>query len=164
MDEARKEIETVLKEEELVPLLVALATIEESEGKSQAAEKHYRRALELQPGNVITNNNLAMLLVKLNQSPEEALKLAEKAYQGQPNSTQILGTYACALYRAGKYKKARKALMDAARLNPEDAWVRYFLGKLLLDEKKTSEGRFHLEGVLILDPEFPNKAEIQKLL
>jgi tetratricopeptide (TPR) repeat protein len=164
LDEAHKEIEAVLKTEELVPLLVAMATIEESREKPKNAENYYRRALKIHPNNIIASNNLAMILVRMNRSPKEALKLAEKAISVKPNNAQILGTYSCALYQAGKYNKAKKALFQAVRVSPGDAWVRYFYGKLLLKEKQPVEGRFHLEGVLILDPEFPLKAEIQKIL
>ena len=164
MDEAGKEIEAVLKTEQLVPLLVAMASVEESKDKLKSAKDYYRRALTLDRENIIASNNLAMLLVRMNQSPQEALNLAETARSGMPNNPQILGTYACALYRAGKYEKARESLFQAVRLSPDDAWVRYFLGKLLLKEKQSIKGLFHLEGVLILDPEFSYRDEIQKLL
>jgi tetratricopeptide (TPR) repeat protein len=164
LQEARKEIETVLRREELVPLLVALATIEESEGNMQAAEKYYRRALAKQAGDIISNNNLAMLLVRSNRSAKEALSLAERARKAMPRNPQILGTYACALFQADKFEEARKILPQAVRLNPGDPWVRYCFGKLLLRDRKLEEARFHLEGALFLDPAFPNKEEIKGLM
>jgi tetratricopeptide (TPR) repeat protein len=164
LPEARKEIETVLKTEELAPLLVALATIEEAEKNMQAAEKYYRRALTKKPGDIISSNNLAMLLVRANKSGREALSLAESARKAMPQNPQILGTYACALYQADKHAEARKILPQAMRLNPGDPWVRYFLGKTLLKEKRSEEARLHLEGVLVLDPSFPHKEEIRTLI
>jgi tetratricopeptide (TPR) repeat protein len=164
LQEARNEIEAVLKSEELVPLLVALATIEESDRKMGAAEKNYRRALAKQPGDIISSNNLAMLLIRANRATKEALSLAETARKARPTNPQILGTYACALFRAERYDEARKILPLAVRLNPGDPWARYFLGKVFLREKKLEEARLHLEGVLVLDPTFPHKEEIKGLV
>jgi tetratricopeptide (TPR) repeat protein len=164
LDEAFIEIETVLKTDEIVHLLVAKATIYESQNKPEEAYKTYQRALELSPENIIANNNIAMLMIRENISSENALHYAEKAYKTKPNNPKIFSTYACALYSANNIKKAKKMLTQAVRISPGDAWVRFFYGKLLFKEKKLQQSILHLEGTMIIDPEFPNIDEIQKLL
>jgi tetratricopeptide (TPR) repeat protein len=163
-DEARAEIEAVLEKQELGPLLVALGYVDESQGRPQAAERRYRRALTLHPDNVIASNNLAMLLVATSRNPDEALRLAEAARSQQPNSGQVFGTYACALLHAGREDEARAALSKAIRLSPSDPWARYCYGKALQGTSRDAERRLHLEGALILDSDFPRADEIRRLL
>ncbi len=164
IDEARAEIERVLKSEEVVPLLVARGYIHESQGEPEEAERRYRRAITLDPGNVVAGNNLAMLLVRREKAPKEALALAESARKMQPRNGSVLGTYAVALAHAGKRADALTALAQAVRVTPGDAWVRYFYGKTLLQENRADEAKVHLEASLVLDRAFPRKEEVQNLL
>ncbi len=163
-DEAAEIIRTVLEKEENLPLLVAMGTIQEAQGNFKEAERFYRRALKIEPDYVITNNNLAMLLVQMNKAPQEALFLAEKAYVKKSDNPMILGTYGCALYRAGKFKTARDILSRVLKSSPGDTWSRYCYGSILFKEKNLSLAKLHLEGVLILDADFVHKKEIKKKL
>ena len=165
LDEAKEQIETVLADKkDDVSLLAALAVLEQTQGDLKQAEKHYRRVLRLDPGNVLANNNLAMLLLELNRSADEALKLVEAALEKAPQSATVLTTHACALLEAKQHDAARKALANAVRFSPSEPWVRYSYGKLLCSDGELEEGRTHLEGCLILDADFPRKAEVEKLL
>ena len=163
-DEARQEIQAVLSEEELPPLLAALGYIFETEGELEAAEQQYRKALALQPSNVLVANNLAMLLVRMDKNAEEALQFAVLAKNQQPQNSQILGTHACALYHAGQLDEALDALARAVRISPSDAWARYCYGKSLYEAKQYEAGKIHLEGALILDHEFARASEIRELV
>lgn len=162
-DEARLEIETALKERELAPLVFALGTIDEAEGKLDAAERRYRRVLALMNNNPLAANNLAMLLVKTGKGEKEALKLAEQANRAIPNNAIIQGTYGCALQHAGRNAEAVKVLGPVVAATPKDAWSRYCLGKSLVAEKRVADARNHLQQVLRDDPKFPRRAEIEKL-
>jgi len=162
--EAAESISIVLAKEENLPLLVAMGTIQEEQGNFKEAESFYRRALKVEPDDVIANNNLAMLLVQINKASQEALFLAEKAYVKKSDNPMILGTYGCALYRAGKIKDAKEMLSQALKRSPGDVWSRYCYGSILLQEKQMAMAKLHLEGVLILDPDFVYKEEINKIL
>jgi len=163
-DEARTEIETVLKTQESPPLIFALATIDEAEGKFDAAERRYRRALELSPGNPLASNNLAMLLIKNGTAGNEAMKLAEHANRAIPNHPVIQGTYACALQQAGRNKDAIRLLEPVVTMTPKEPWARYCLGKALAAEKRAVDARGHLAQLLVLAPAFARRAEVEKLL
>lgn len=164
IDEASEQIQIVLKNGEQVPLLIAMGTIEESKANFKEAKKYYRRALSKEPDNVIANNNLAMILVRADKLHEEAFKMAAKAFAKLRENPMVMGSYAGALYRSGKDDQARDLFAKVVVISPADAWSRYFYGLLLLKERKIKEALVHLEGVLIIDPDFPEKASIQSKL
>jgi len=162
--EARTELEIVLKRQESAKLVFALATIDEAQGNPAAAEQRYRRALELAPGNPMTANNLAMLLIKTGRQPGEAVKLAVLANRALPGNAIIQGTYGCALAETGRYSEAIRLLEPVVAATPKEAWSRYCLGKALIAEKRPVEGRHHLTRVLQIDSGFVRKRETEKLL
>jgi predicted Zn-dependent protease len=105
-----------------------------------------------------------MLLIEQDRSPDEALQLVKPARAQIPRDAKIMGTHACALFVANQTDAAAKALADAVRVSPNDAWVRYCYGKLLLENGDREAAESHLEGCLILDPNFARRTEIQRLL
>lgn len=164
LDEARKEIEAVLKTQETPPLVFALATVDEAQGKLDAAERRYRRVLQLMPNNPLPANNLAMLLLRAGKSADEALRLAEQARRALPNNAIVESTYGCALSHAGRNREAVTVLEPVLKATPKDAWAHYCLGRSLLLEKNPSEATTHLAQVLQLDPKFPLRTQLEKML
>ncbi len=146
---------------ETASLAFTRGVIAESMGDEAGAERHYRRALALAPESHLVQNNLAMVLVRSGTRGEEALKLAEAAHSRAPEDITILGTYACALAVAGRQPEAHRALAKAVRAAPRDPWVRYHLGLIKLARGQTAEARLHLEGALVLQPDFPHRAQIE---
>lgn len=163
-EEARVEIETLLKTGGKASLLSTLGYIAEQQGDDTRAIEQYRRAIELQPEDSVAQNNLAMLMIKTGRDAQAALKYARAAHKASPDSALVLGTYACALQNAGKQKEAGKVLPRAVQLNLRDAWLRYFYGKHLLVTGDKKKARIHLEGALVLDENFPRSSELNQLL
>jgi tetratricopeptide (TPR) repeat protein len=163
LDEARETLDAVLAEERSAPLLVARGYVDERAGDVAAAAERYRDAVRADPGNVVASNNLAMAMVRLDRNPEEALAHARHAFSVRPDNAAIYGTHAVALAHAGEIEEALPALRRAVRIAPDDPWARYFLGKLLR-ETDADEARAQLEAATILDPAFPRRAEIERLL
>ena len=163
-EEARREIEAALQVQELPPLVFALATIDEAEGKTQAAEARYRQTLKLTPGNPLATNNLAMLLLKSDREPVEALKLAAEARAAIPNNAIIEGTWGCALVANGRAGEAVTVLEAVVKADPADPWVRYCLSKALIAQKRGSEALPHLKHLLQSDERFPRRDEVNKLI
>lgn len=163
-DEARKEMEAVLRTQELPPVVFALGTIDEAQGKLQAAEVRYRQTLKLTPGNPLAANNLAMLLLKSDKGAAEALKLAGEARRAIPNNAIIEGTWGCALVANGRPGEAVKVLEGVVKAVPDDPWVRYCLGKGLIGQQRGKEAAPHLKQVLQLDERFSRRDEVNKLI
>lgn len=162
--QARDEFEAVLKSRELPAALFALATMDEAQGRLDAAEQRYRRVLALAPGNPFAANNLAMVLIQAGKPAAEALKLSEQANRDVPNNKVIQGTHGCALQHVGKSKEAIVLLETVVAASPADAWSRYCLGKALLAEKRAQDARVHLSAILKGEASFPRRAEVEKLL
>lgn len=164
LDEARGEIEKVLKQRELAPLVFALGTIDEAEGKLEAAERNYRRVLELKENNPLAANNLAMLRIKMGRFSDETLTLASQAHRALPNNAIVQGTYGCALQHAGRDAEAIKMLAPVVASSPGDAWSRYCFGKSLTAVKRASDAKKQMQEVLRFDPKFPRRAEVERML
>lgn len=164
IDEARETLDAVLANEEIAPVLIARAAVDEALGDDMAAAKRYRRAILLDPGNIIAANNLAMALIRTGTNADEALVHADYARQKLPKNGAVFGTYALALAHAGERDRALKELPRAIRIMPEDPWLRYFYGMLLARAGDGEAARLHLEAVAILDPEFPRLVDVRQLL
>lgn len=164
LDAARKQIETVLKKRELPPLLFALATIDEAQGRLDMAEKRYRRVLELMPDNPLPANNLAMLLIRSGKFGDEPLKLAQQAKRFLPDNAIVESTWGCALGHVGRNSEAVTVLRPVVKAVPGDAWAHYCLGKSLLLEKNAKEAKLYLSRVMQLDAKFPLRVQVEKML
>lgn len=164
-DEARREIEAVLKLKPLPPLVFALGTLDESEGKLDAAEQRYRQILKASPGHALAANNLAMVLMKTGKGSAEALSLAEQARKALPNNAIVDGTWGCAMVENRRGGAAIKVLQAAAQAQAEaDAWTHYCLGKALHSERRDAEALVPLQRVLALDVRFTRRDEVERLL
>lgn len=163
-DLAKQQFEAVLEKESHPEALIHLAEIENKDQHLDRAIELYRRLIRDDPKHVIANNNLAMIVIQQRNATDEALRLAEVAWQALPDNPNVQSTYGCALLDAGRQDDAKKILSRAIRRIPADPWARYAFGKILVDEKDMENARLHLEGCLILDPDFPRKAEVESLL
>lgn len=164
VSEARAPIESAIKHAEQPPLVFALATIDEAQGKVDAAERRYRRVLQLTPDNPLAANNLAMLLIKTQRSTPEALQLVEKARRAIPNNAIIESTFGCALTQSGRHAEAITTLQPVIKVADRDAWARYCLAESLRAENRLDEARTEFKRVLELEPGFPHRRRIEKVM
>jgi tetratricopeptide (TPR) repeat protein len=72
----------------------------------ETAESHYRAALELDPDDASTLNNLAYLLVVDRDDLEAGLPLARRAAELMPNNARVLDTHGLAQLRLGQARQA----------------------------------------------------------
>ncbi len=101
--------------------------------KLTEAEKHARKALELQPGNATAVVAMGDVLLAQNRKPE-ALALAKKALEGNPNSCEILIGSAKINFAAGNYETSKSNSTYAISLCPEEASPYYYAG-VVADKK-----------------------------
>lgn len=155
--EARKEIEAALAVEELPALVFALATLDEADGDTAAAERGYRRILQYAPGHPLAANNLAMLLIREDRAANEALALAAQARKGIPGNAIIEGTYGCALSQRARHQEAVETLRPVIAAIDDDAWAHYCLGQSLaaLGDREAAGREF--ARVAEIDPGFPRR-------
>jgi predicted Zn-dependent protease len=163
-DDARAVLSGICDRSDYLPALIALAQLEETAGQWQSCRALLERALAADPNNIIANNNLAMLLVQLDQEPKRALELATHAGSLAPNLPEIQSTYGCALAHAGQYADAVRALTEAVRREPNEPWLRYCFGKALMDSGNTEAAREQWTACLLLDEEFPRREQLRSVI
>jgi tetratricopeptide (TPR) repeat protein len=163
-DEAREALSAVVAKEECVSALVSLAQLEEAAGELDSAAALMERVLKQDGNNIVASNNLAMLLVQLDKSPERALELAEQARRLGGDRPQVQSTYACALVHAGKFAAAAELLRPAVRREPNDPWLRYCYGVALAKTNQLEAAKEQFQACLLLKDNFPRKEQIKALV
>ncbi|CTQ48602.1 tetratricopeptide repeat protein [Jannaschia donghaensis] len=117
------------------------------------AERDFRRALELNPGNPNVLNYLGYGLVEQRIKLDEALDMIEQAVEARPNDGFIADSLAWVLYRLGRYEEAVEPMERAVMLTPLDPLINDHLGDVLWAVDRKREARFQWRRALSLDPQ-----------
>jgi TolB-like protein/Flp pilus assembly protein TadD len=102
----------------------------------KAAEKHYLRALELDPNGAPMG--YAQLLFSMGQH-EKALIEAKRAKERDPLNLRIRATEGQALFFAGKYEDAIDRLQKTIELDPNFWLAHLFLSRVYIEKKMYPE-------------------------
>jgi len=105
------------------------AMLAELDNRPDDAERGYRRAVVLNPNLAFSLNNLAMMTCNRGDL-KEALSLAQRAVAANPREPKILDTLAFVHLKMKNYPDARKSLMDALKLQPQDIHWRVKLAQV----------------------------------
>jgi len=96
-------------------VIIDLARLAEARGEARAAEAHYRQGLDISPKSAHLLNNLALLRLADPAGSDEALALATRAAEVDPESPYVWLTLARAQNRRGDGAAANEALACAER-------------------------------------------------
>lgn len=99
-------------------LLLSLAELEESDGRHDQALALYRRALQVEPGNVMALNNLSYLLTVKEDKHAEALELVNELLEAVGPVAEVLDTRGLIHLGAGRPQQARKDFLAALEQDP----------------------------------------------
>lgn len=116
------------------------------------AERDFRRALELNPGNPNVLNYLGYGLVEQRIKLDEALDMIEQAVAARPDDGFITDSLAWALYRLGRYEEAVAPMERAVMLTPLDPLINDHLGDVLWAVGRKREAEFQWRRALSLEP------------
>jgi tetratricopeptide (TPR) repeat protein len=141
-----------------------LALAYEDRGRFDEAVAHYRRAIELNPKDKVSHNNLANRLAET--APGEALLLYKTALKIDPDYADARSNVARLLARYGQTAEAIKHCRKAIQLRPKSAQPRLNLANLLAESQPDeairnyrqalavkpdfAEAHFHLANTLVL--------------
>lgn len=116
--------------------LFLLGAAHERSGDRPAAEKAFRRLLEVVPDHTPTLNYLGYMWAEHGENLEEAVDLILRAVAREPDNGAYVDSLGWAYFQLGRFAKAREHLQWAARLVPDDATIFEHLGDLyvVLDE------------------------------
>ncbi len=120
--------EKATKDQERVFAHLAKGMLLSLRGDSERAKAEYEAALEYDPDQPFTLNNLAYLLAEEMDNAAEALPYAKRACRLEPGNPDALDTYGWALAKAGKLGEALGRLLQAAERRRDDPIILYHLG------------------------------------
>lgn len=127
------------------------------------AETAYRKALELDAGQVSAYQNLAALLEMQGRGVEarELLAVTDRGANRNPFSYLALGDLSM---RQGRFEEAERFYRRALRLDPAQAEAPAALGICALTAGKTREARVWLKKAEKLDPANPRVSDLAQRL
>jgi Flp pilus assembly protein TadD len=132
-------------------------------GEAAAAAEAYRRALVLDPRNVVALNNLAYDMAVREKKPAEAIGMARKALQLAPRDATILDTVAWIEYLLGNTAEASRMLIQAARAAPRNPDVRLHNAIVLAAQGARGAAEAALAEALKLNPALESTQDVRDL-
>jgi tetratricopeptide (TPR) repeat protein len=136
----------------------------EAQGDAQEAEKQYRQVLAIDSHAAVAANNLAWLYVASNRQLDDALQLAQTAYQALPDDPDVNDTLGWILYKKKLAATALPYLEKATAKHPNEPASHYHLGMAYVDQGEWNKARLSLERALQLKKDFDGAADAQKAL
>ncbi len=120
-------------------------------GREQDAETNFRKALSIEPGNLLASYNLAGLFLR-REDFEQAAPLLERVVKAAPGQAEP--TYLLALCHSGRGKpeQAQAVLLTLPAKARDREPIQLLLGSIALTLKKPEEARKYFERVLQLNP------------
>jgi tetratricopeptide (TPR) repeat protein len=155
-EEARARLEKLLAAHPSDALLrVRLGMADEATAHWPEAIEQYRRAIDLEPGNVIALNNLAYVLAERSKDLDGALRYAEKASEAAPDNPTVSDTVGWIYFRKGLYARAVQNLTVASQSNLPLA--KYHLALAYLRNGSSDQGKQLLNAVISKNPDLPGR-------
>jgi hypothetical protein len=93
------------------------------ENRFEEAERHFRAALEIQPGAASSHYHMGLLFRRLN-NVAEARSAFENTLRLEPENAKAHGNLGFVLLLQGEFSLAQRHFQNALRLNPDDAVAR----------------------------------------
>jgi tetratricopeptide (TPR) repeat protein len=96
----------------------------------EGAEKHLKRAIEVNPDNGQALNYLGYMLADRSVHLDEAIGYIRRALDRDPDNGAYLDSLGWAYFRKGEYVRAEKALASAIAALPDEAEIHAHMGEL----------------------------------
>ncbi len=119
-DESITQYKKIVEKKPSASVHTLLGMLEDARGNSAESEKHYRKALEIQPESPIAANNLAWILAETNGNLDEALTLAQKSVN-QIQTAGFYDTLGWVYFKKGLYSPAIEQMKKAVALDESEA-------------------------------------------
>ena len=132
-------------------------------GRLEAAEGHFRRVMELDPGDATPILDLAGLRV-LQQRHEEADELLRRARELRPHDPATLQNVAEALRKQERYDEALAAYRAVLEIDAEYALAYAGMGDALFRLQRYAEAIEALTQAAALQPDLPMAGSLHRLM
>lgn len=98
-----------------------IGDIYQSDGKLAKSSAAYKKAIKLNPDNILALNNYAYNLSEKGKDLDRALEMSKRVMELEPGNATYIDTYGWVLYKLGRYDEAKKALMQAVALDTDSS-------------------------------------------
>jgi Flp pilus assembly protein TadD len=136
----------------------------ERSGQWPPAERDFKKALQLQPGQPYVLNYLGYTWVDRGEHLKEAIDMLQRAAQAKSDDGFIVDSLAWAYYRLGQYDKAVVYQEKAISLEPGDPVLNDHLGDIYWKLGRHNEARFQWQRALAFKPDADQVAPIEAKL
>ncbi len=133
----------------------------ERQGRWDAAEADFLKALVLKPDQPLVLNYLGYSWIEQGVNLDRALEMIERAVEQRPEDGYIVDSLGWALYRTGKFEEATAWLEKAVVLRPEDPTINDHLGDAYWAVGRQLEATFQWRHALAMDPEDKDRDRIK---
>ena len=123
------------------------------EGKTEKAEKLYKKILEAEPKNPDVNNNMGALLQNLGRL-DEAEKSYRKAIEIKPDYAEAHNNLGSTLHRLDRLDEAEKSYKKAIEIKPDYAGCYHNMGVILFKLGRLDESAEYQSKAIELSPNF----------
>jgi Flp pilus assembly protein TadD len=147
-----------------VPAQTMVGMIQEAQGQLAQAEKSYESVLMVDARAPVAANNLAWLYVVSNRKLDDALKLAQVAFEQLNDEPNVADTLGWILLKKDLASRAMPLLEAAAKKVPGEPQFRYHLGMAYFKAGDWNKSRAELEKALSLKPDLEGADEARKTL
>jgi tetratricopeptide (TPR) repeat protein len=106
----------------------SLGQVQQAAGRDRHAEEAYLKAIEVNPDDFTTLNNLAYLYVDALDEPEKAIPYAKEATRLRPDDTNIADTWGWVLAKAGRLDEAARVFERITARRDATAEMVYHMG------------------------------------
>lgn len=144
--------------------LLSLGLILSGTGRSDQAAPIYEQILKIQPDEPVALNNLAYMKAEKGADLEEALTMAQRARQKDPNSHEIEDTLGWIYIKKNLSEEAVRLFQDLVNKDPNNATFHYHYAMALLQKGDKPATRQELEKALHDKPSKPQEDEIRDLM
>lgn len=119
---ALEQYKKIVEKKPSASIFTLMGMIEDANGKFDAAEANYRKALEISPGTAIAANNLAWLIADQNRGNlDEAMRLAQETADKNQRVPGFYDTLGWVNYKKGFHPRAIESFKKAVALDEADA-------------------------------------------
>lgn len=130
--------------------LSALAMAYDRQQETGTSDSLYQKALELDPEHALSLNNYAYSLAERSMKLDEALTLAKRAVDLEPQNPSFLDTLGWVYFQLNEYESAREWIKKSMDAGSQSAAVYEHYGDVLLKLDAPDEAVDHFESALEL--------------
>ena len=130
------------------PALNLKGILDYHNGDRDSAEKHFKQAINADPGYGEPYTNLGMLQLEAERQAD-ALRFFEKGFRLTPTDADIAANYHSLVAETAGYEKAENVASEAATLYPNNQKIKYMLIDFLVQQGKYEMAMPEIEDTII---------------